>query len=283
MSLLTRIALAAVALAFALPASAVRITPAHSGSWYDPAYDKQGFGFEVLDKTGNGPERYVAVYWYTYDDDGAPVWAIGVGETDGNVVELTMNRAFGGARPPIQQPAEDLQEWATMTFTFGTCNTAVADFTMTDSGETGTYNLVRLTQIGATSCTGGMGDEMGPDEEPATIVAQLRGTGEYSGANGTARYHQRPGFAEFVIDVRLLAEGDYGVFVGGEDKGIIEVRRVGNGNGAPKGSISFRSPGDPLLDFDPRGQLLEIVDADGIVAMSVDFPAQGSDDDGSDD
>ena len=40
-----RLALIALLLTFATSASAVRITPAHSGSWYDPDYTSQGFSF----------------------------------------------------------------------------------------------------------------------------------------------------------------------------------------------------------------------------------------------
>lgn len=270
---------AILALGFALPAAAVRVTPAHSGSWFDPAYDKQGFAIEVLDKAGNGPERTVAVYWYTFDDDGAPVWAVGVGETDGNVIELTMTRTFGGARPPEQVAAEDLQDWAEMRFEFGTCHTATAEFEMIDSGETGAYELQRLTQIGATTCTGGMADEVPPDAAPVNLVAQLQAaTGSAAGAGGTVRFQLRPAFSALDVDVRHIPEGEYTLRVGGEDKGVFTVARQGNGNGAAMGSIVFVSPAADdqlLLDFDPRGQTIEVVGAEDAVLLSVDFPAGG--------
>lgn len=268
---------AVLALGFALPAAAVRVTPAHSGSWFDPAYDKQGFAIEVLDKAGNGPERNVAVYWYTFDDDGAPVWAVGVGQTDGNVIELTLARTFGGARPPAQVPADDLQDWAEIRFEFGNCHTATAEFEMIDSGETGEYELQRLTQIGATTCTGGMSDEVPPDAEPVTLVAQLQAAaGSAAGAGGTVKFQLRPAHSSLEVDVRNIAVGDYTLRVGGEDKGDFSVARRGNGNGAAMGSIVFVSPaGDDqlLLDFDPRGQTIEVVDGEGTVALSVAFPS----------
>src|SRR5690606_2101605 len=242
-------------------AHAVRITPAHSGSWYDPTYDKQGFGFEVLGKTGNGPERFVAVYWYTYDDEGAPVWAIGVGETQGDTGTLLMHRSFGGARPPLQVEADDLQEFATITFRFGTCNTAVADFTMAGSGESGSYTLQRLTQIGATTCTGGMADEVEAGADPVTLVRQMARTGVDADAQGRLKFVLRPAYSEFEVDVQKLDAGTYLVFVGGEEKGSVEVVVTGNGNGIGKGTLVFRSPGEPLLDFDPRGVPVDIVDA----------------------
>ena len=282
-----RLALIALLLTFATSASAVRITPAHSGPWYDPDYTSQGFSFEVLNKTGNGPERRFYATWYTYDDEGAPVWAIGTAETQGNVVEMTMYRAFGGARAPLQAEADDLQSFADFVITFGTCHTATADFTMTDSGESATYHLRRLTQIGATTCTGGMSDEVEPGAEPITIVAQLDDTDDYAGAQGSAKFKLRPAYGEFEIDVRKLPAGDYAVKLDGETRGEIQVtiNGNGNGNGIGKGTLVFSSPEtdeQPLLDFDPRGMLLEIVDGDGVVALRVQYPDQPTGDESED-
>lgn len=283
-----RIALSVLLFAVAGSAAAVRITPSHSGSWYDPDYDSQGFTFEILGKTGNGPERLFAATWYTYDDEGAPVWAIGTAATQGNVVEMTMYRAFGGARPPLQVEAEDLQPFADLVISFGNCHVATADFTMIDSGESATYHLRRLTQIGASTCTGGMSDEVEPGAEPITIVAQLDDASAYSGAQGSAKFKLRPALGEFEIDVRGLPEGDYDVKLDGQTHASIPVVVNGNGNGIGKGTLTFSSPAtddQPLLDFDPRGMLLEIVDVDGVLALSVLYPDQpaGEAEDGSDD
>lgn len=259
-------------LALSTAAHAVRITPAHSGSWYDPDYALQGFSFEVLGKAGNGPERTVVVYWYTYDDAGDPVWAIGVSQTEGDTVSLMMQRSLGGARPPVQQPASEMVDWAEMTFTFDTCNRATAEFSMVDGGETGTYELARLTQIGATTCTGGLSDEVPADADPITIVRQFASTGLYPGAQGSVKFKLRPAYAELEVDVRKLPDGDYTVRVDGEDRGSFTSTTNGGGNGIGKGTLTFASPesaGRPLLDFDPQGQLIEIVDEDGEVALTA--------------
>jgi hypothetical protein len=258
----------------ATQAVAVRITPAHSGSWFDPAYDKQGFAIEVLDKVGTGPERRVLVYWYTWDNEGTPVWAIGVSETQGNLIELTMQRAFGGARPPAQVEASELIDWAEMTITFDTCHRANAAFTMVDTGQSGEYDLQRLTHIGPTTCTGGMSDEVPPGADPITLVEQLAATAAYPMAQGTVKYKLRPAYAELEIDVRKLPAGAFEVRVGGEARGTIDVTINGGGNGIGIGSIIFASPAGtgPLLDFEPRGELIEIVDASGAVALSATLP-----------
>jgi len=263
----------AIALA-ALPAQAVRVTPAHSGSWYDPDYDKQGFAIEVLGKVPNGPERRVLVYWYTYDDAGDPVWAIGVGETDGDTIELTMQTAHGGARPPVQVDADELEDFAEMTFTFGTCHTAIADFTMAGSGETGEYHLRRLTQIGATTCTGGLGDEVAANAEPVTIVLQMTPASSVPQAHGKVTFKLRAALAELEVEVMKLPVGTYSLRVGGDDHGTFTVQQMGN-NGTTKGEINFSSPaapGEAELDFDPRGEAVEVLDAQGNVLLSVTLP-----------
>ncbi len=283
---LLRFSLPLLLLAAASTAQAVRITPAHSGSWYDPTYDKQGFTIEVLDKAGNGPERFVAVQWNTYDDEGNPAWAIGVGTTQRNVVTMTMMRAFGGARPPLQVEASEMEDWAEMTFTFDTCNRARADFVMLDSGEASHYDLRRLTQIGATTCTGGLGDEVPPDFEAVTIVKQFVPQPGFGNGHGLARLFLRPAYASFDIELRRIPQGVYDIRVGGVVEGTVEVVRVGGGpngqGGQTMGDTVFRSPnedGEDLLDFDPRGQRVEIVNAEGVVALSVELPAEPEDED----
>lgn len=254
-------------------AQAVRITPAHSGTWYDPAFDKQGFVLEVLGKAGNGPERVATLQWYTYDDDGMPVWAVGAGVTEGNVLRVTLQQAFGGARPPEVVEASELVDFADVVLTFEQCHRGVADFTMSSDDSEGRYELVRLTQIGATTCTGGLADEVEPGSDPVTLVRQMTSTGLYAGAQGTLKFKLRSAEAELEVDTRFLPVGAYGLFVGGEEKGSFAVDHASpNGNGVTKGTIRFRAPAgedELLLDFDPRGQLIEVVDANGATALSL--------------
>ena len=307
MKLSIKILIWCAALLVASSAHAVRITPAHSGSWFDPAFDKQGLNIQVLDKAGEGPERIVVVYWFTYDDAGAPVWALGVGTTERDTVSMTMQRAFGGARPPVEQAASEMIDWAEMTLNFGTCNTAVADFTMVDSGEVGRYELQRLTRIGKRTCTGGISDDAEPGDDEITLVAQLQGGLPPEG--GLLRFKLRPAFASFDVDVRGVVPGSYSVRVRGVDEGELIAEQ--RGQGIAKGSLRFVSGTDdeapeegevpeegetpeegddspdsdataPLLDFDPRGQLVEIVDSDGVTVLSAEFPAESDDSDDDD-
>lgn len=288
--MLKRIALTSALLAAMGSAEAVRITPAHSGSWYDPAFDKQGFAIEVLGKAHDtGPERVIVVYWYTYDDEGNPIWALGVGETDGDSAELLMQTAYGGARPPLDQPADSLQDFAHMELRVDTCNRATAEFTMISAdeapadgetsakdesaeGETGQYDLIRLTQIGATTCTGGMADELGAGEEGENIVVHFDGD---DGIRLKVKFELEPGDAEFEIDLKKAPAGEYELLLDGESLGTFEVSVTGN-NGVTKGSMEFEG-GE--LDFDPRGATIEILNADGEIVVSGVIPLEGTEDD----
>ena len=67
--------------------------------------------------------------------------------------------------------------------------------------------------------------------------------------------------------------GDYDIRVGGVHRGTFTTANVG---GEVEGQIEFDSdpdePGELLLDFDPSGQLTEILDARGDTILERDFP-----------
>lgn len=67
--------------------------------------------------------------------------------------------------------------------------------------------------------------------------------------------------------------GDYALRVGGAVVGTIEVRELMDGS--IEGGLEFRNPVEPgkiLLDYDPRGELIEVLQGDTVV-FSADFPA----------
>jgi hypothetical protein len=100
------------------------------------------------------------------------------------------------------------------------------------------------------------------------------------------KFFLRPSVSNLEIDVRKLPAGTYGIRIAGIDEGSIEVSAVGGGQGnMTMGHMRFASPADDnaeLLDFDPRGQLIEIIDTDGATALSVTLPAQADPESGED-
>ncbi len=89
--------------------------------------------------------------------------------------------------------------------------------------------------------------------------------------------------AEFSVELEDVPAGDYALRVAGQPRGTISVVAVPGGT---SGELEFRNPAEPgktLLDFDPRGQLIQ-AERNGQVVLSGLFPIQPSagigDDDG---
>lgn len=83
------------------------IGPAHSGSWYNEGQSGQGFSMEFGQLPDGSP--FAAVYWYTYDDMGNPIFMLGTGVPVGNVVEVIFESPVGmiyGEFNPAPQPFE---------------------------------------------------------------------------------------------------------------------------------------------------------------------------------
>ena len=76
----------------------------------------------------------------------------------------------------------------------------------------------------------------------------------------------------FEVEVEDLADGTYDLFVGGVDRGNVTVTEVA---GEHRGEVEFHTDpsevGKELLNFDPRGQTLEIKQG-ATTFLSLDFP-----------
>ncbi len=107
------------------------------------------------------------------------------------------------------------------------------------------------------------------DQEP-----DLVNVGPDPDAKGKARYREEVDCdADFRVEIEDLPLGDYDLVVGGVNRGTITVALV---LGEPEGELDFDTdpdqPGEVLLTFDPRGQLIEVVQG-GTVFLSLDFPS----------
>jgi len=110
--------------------------------------------------------------------------------------------------------------------------------------------------------------------EPQETEVPLLNNGPVGAAKGKARLRVKDDCDEdFRVEIEDLPLGNYDVVVGGVTRGSISVADVG---GELEGDVEFDTdpdqPGEILLDFDPRGQLVEIVQSATVFLDRV-FPA----------
>ncbi len=132
-------------------------------------------------------------------------------------------------------------------------------------------------------CESGMG--MGNNEnhrsgdcvaagEALKVTADLVDTGQFQGASGEAQWQMTSGFIEFSVDIEDVPAGNYPVAIGGREVGIIVARKMMYSG--VYGRIMFRDPqlyGGYQLDFDPRGQAIEITQQNNVI-LRVNFPVE---------
>jgi hypothetical protein len=122
---------------------------------------------------------------------------------------------------------------------------------------------------GAALAGGGGGNVCTPDEDLIDLVR----VGPDPDAKGDARHRVLDDCdRDFRVEIEDLPDGSYDLFVGGFDRGDIEVVDVG---GEHQGEIEFHTDpsevGKQLLSFDPRGQTIEVRQG-ATTFLSVSFP-----------
>ena len=112
--------------------------------------------------------------------------------------------------------------------------------------------------------------------EKITIEADLTSTGVVEGAKGEAEFEMEMDESEFSVKVKDVPVGFYSVEVAGVSKGEVEVV---DDDGDFEGRVKFSDPqkaGNLLLDFDPRGEIVEIRQTTGdepeVILEVVPFP-----------
>lgn len=120
-----------------------------SGSWFDPAFDGQGYALQWMDP------QSALITWYSYDPDGEQYWMIGVGELDGaGRLEFPELIATRGARFGADfDPAEvERFVWGRLDLELG-CAAGQAGFQANEPvfGR-GQFALTRLTGLRGLVC-----------------------------------------------------------------------------------------------------------------------------------
>ena len=123
-------------------------------------------------------------------------------------------------------------------------------------------------------------DSPGDDDNPGDmdfgtteIEVELGNTGVYPAASGDAKLRPRADRTDFSVEIEDVPAGSYILKIGGEIVGSIQV--VVMQDGTVEGEIEFRDPVEPgkkLLDFDPRGQQIDVLEGT-IVILETMFPS----------
>ena len=124
---------------------------------------------------------------------------------------------------------------------------------------------------------GGMGGGMHDcvnDGESIEIEADFVNTAVLLGAKGEAEWRMNTDRVEFSVEIEDVPVGFYTLKVGGIEEGVIEAFEMHSGD--VYGHIKFRDPettGREHLDFEPRGQKIEVFQGDNII-LEVNFPIE---------
>lgn len=116
------------------------------GTWHNPATPGQGFLLEVVPALNS-----LALGWFTWGNTtGDHLWLSGLGPISGDSATVQLQRSsnglFNNPAPVASAPA------GTATFRFTDCSHGTVTFQRSDSGESGTIPIERLTPVPA-SCT----------------------------------------------------------------------------------------------------------------------------------
>ena len=120
---------------------------------------------------------------------------------------------------------------------------------------------------------GGMHDCV-DDGDYIEIEIDLNNTGVLPQAEGEAEWDMNSQRVEFSVEIEDVPVGSYALKVGGVEVGIIEAFEMHMGG--VYGHIMFRDPesyGREHLDFEPRGQKIEVLRG-GDIILEVDFPVE---------
>lgn len=92
------------------------------------------------------------------------------------------------------------------------------------------------------------------------IEVELANSGEYPDGEAHAEFRSDRRGDEFVVEIEDVPVGAYSLWIGSEERGVIDVSLESGGEDT-RGEIRFADPAAPgglPLDFDPRGTLVEI-------------------------
>lgn len=118
---------------------------------------------------------------------------------------------------------------------------------------------------------GGSAGTSAPPFGNSEQIVDLNFASSFPLGSGDAKLKRQPSKVSFSVEIEDVPVGAYGLLVAGVQRGSILVTFQ---NGRAKGELEFSTPqdaGKPRLDFDPRGQLVQVLNGNTVIA-SITFP-----------
>lgn len=266
-----KLVLALFAMILIAPAMAFKPTGSLTGFWEQP--DQQNHGLILaISRLPDGELTGVA-FWAHYDNQSSPTWLLAQGPLVGDRMAADLYQVRGiGFMQPSGTAADPEERIGSFEVTFESCDRAEVFYdTSLASVGSGSFGIARLTTIPGADCSGGITDNVPPSALPESFEFDLQPADGFPRARGEVEWELRPGSAEFEIDIEYVAPGSYTVVIGGVERGTIAAS-IDDDDELAEGEIEFRSPqrrNYPLLDFDPRGQNVEIFLDEQLVLSGV--------------
>ena len=136
-----------------------------NGAWFNPETSGQGILMEYLPKSSAEEQDIAFMAWFTYDSEepnenettqvGAPGqrWLTGIGDANHELKSITFEITItSGGLFDNTQTVTHATGKGTMTITFEDCLNATATYTLTNSGFTGSFPLVRISPANENLC-----------------------------------------------------------------------------------------------------------------------------------
>lgn len=112
------------------------------------------------------------------------------------------------------------------------------------------------------------------------LELELTNEGVYADGEASAEFEMSDNRAEFEIEVSNIPAGTYPVFIAGINQGNVTVDEDDLGETGGDVEFAFPPSGVNPLDFDPRGQTIEILEG-ATLLFSGEFPEGEPEDDGN--
>jgi hypothetical protein len=242
------------------------VTRHFTGAWDQPDQEAQGLTLEVIEQADDS--RKAVAYWYTYGSDRKTAWYLGIGNLIEDRIEFTLHDSTNVGFMQDNLPGNDsVQAIGSMTIVFDDCDSGIVTFD-TDHEEvgSGSFRIQRVSSIMNTHCSGGISDDMHADGGFGEEYLALLPAREGINGEGQAKFERSPGHMQFEVEVKDLPDGEHRFYVGLTERGTFDVDDG-------RGKIEFASPhetGKHMMNFDPRGEVIEVHDQHGAVLSSFE-------------